>query len=204
MSKNASYKNSKIGPMKIIFIAIMAIAIIAIGYKLISPSSSPSADLYVGTDKHAPVFTLADVNGETFNLKDANAKSNVLLFFNEGLGCAPCLQQIKELNSDYSTFKDNNVVVVAISTDSSSSLQQWTQVNGINNIVILSDQNRSVDKMYDTLGSNVSMMPETKAGHTFILVDKSGLIKWRDDYGPDVMYVPDNEIISKMKSFLSV
>ena len=203
MSKRPSPKNSKIGPMKIIFIAIVAIAIITIGYKLTSPSSSTSVDSSVGMDKHAPVFTLADVNGETFNLKDASTKSNVLLFFNEGLGCAPCLQQIKELNSDYSTFKDNNVVVVAISTDSLSGLKQWAQVNGINHIVLLSDQNLSVDTTYHTLGSNVSMMPETKAGHTFVLVDKSGTIKWRDDYGPDVMYVPDNEIISKMKSYLS-
>ena len=151
----------------------------------------------------APDFTLPMVNGSTFHLSDYKGKSNVLLFFNEGLDCAPCLNQIIDLDNDSNEFKSRNILVVAISTDPQSSLAQWATLNKISNVLVLSDQNLSVDSTYKTLGSNVSMMPGTRAGHTFVLVDTSGLIKWRDDYGPDVMYVKDKDIISTIMQVLA-
>lgn len=157
----------------------------------------------VSTGGQAPDFTLPMVNGSTFHLGDYKGKSNVLLFFNEGLDCTPCLNQIVDLDKDYNEFKSRNILVVAISTDPQSSLAQWATLNKISNVLVLSDQNLSVDTTYETLGSNVSMMPGTRAGHTFVLVDTSGVIKWREDYGPGIMYVEDNEIISNIMKALA-
>ena len=95
------------------------------------------------------------------------------------------------------------MTLVAITGDSKANLAQWAQNNNVSHIIVLSDQNLSVDKLYNTLGSNVSMMPGTKGGHTFVLVNPSGIIRWRADYGPGMMYVPDAEIYSNVARALS-
>ena len=92
---------------------------------------------------------------------------------------------------------------MAISTDSQASLAQWAQLNGINHVLVLSDQNLSVDKLYNTLGGNVSMMAGTRAGHTFVLVNPSGTVKWTADYGPGTMYVQDSDLISSVTKALA-
>lgn len=107
------------------------------------------------------------------------------------------------LNSDYQSFKALNITVVAISTDPQSSLSQWAKASGIGHIIVLSDQNLQVDTTYQTLGSDVSMMPGGMAGHTFILVNGSGTIAWRADYGPGTMYVEDSTILQNVRSALS-
>jgi hypothetical protein len=52
------------------------------------------------------------------------------------------------------------------------------------------------------LGADVSMMPGTAPGHTFLLVNKAGIIVWRGDYGPYNMYVPNNDIIAQVRKSL--
>jgi peroxiredoxin Q/BCP len=47
------------------------------------------------------------------------------------------------------------------------------------------------------------MMGPSTDGHTFILVDPSGTIAWRADYGgaPDyTMYVPVNDLIADIRA----
>jgi hypothetical protein len=56
--------------------------------------------------------------------------------------------------------------------------------------------------MYDMLGPDKSMMPGTAPGHSFVLVDKSGMIEWRQDYGPGVMYVPNDQVMAAVRRAL--
>ncbi len=182
---------------------LIAVAALAIGYLAVTraPGSGAAAEsAWIG--REAPSFTLAAVNGSTFKLSENLSKGNVLLFFNEGLDCSPCLQQVIDLNKDYQNFRALNVTLVAISTDPQSSLAQWAQLNGISHVLVLSDQNLTVDRLYDTLGGNVSMMAGTRAGHTFVLVNPSGTIKWRADYGPGTMYVQDSDLLSSVTKAL--
>ncbi len=195
------------------FVALIIIIVIAasvIGYLAIS-SSLASSSSHGGSDavspwggRQAPSFSLPEVNGSsTFVLSSYELKSNVLLFFNEGLDCSPCLQQMQDLSNDYASFRALNVIVVAITTDTASGLYQWSQANQVNNIVILSDQGLTVSKLYNALGSNVSMM-SGRDGHTFVLVSTSGVIKWRADYGPGTMFVPDSQVLTNVKQALTI
>ena len=183
----------------------MIAAVVAVGYSIASrpPSSSNANEVSAWVGREAPTFTLPTVNGSTFHLGDYLGKGNVLLFFHEGLSCSPCLKQTADLDKDYKNFEALNTTVVAITTDSQSNLGQWAKLNGITHLVVLSDRDLSVDRLYKTLGYNVSMMPGTSAGHTFILVDPSGVIKWRADYGPGTMYVQDNELVSSVAKALA-
>lgn len=190
-------------------IIIIVIAASVIGYLAISSSLASSSShggsgaLSAWVGRRAPSFSLSEVNGSgTFTLSNYASKSNVLLFFNEGLDCSPCLQQMQDLSNDYASFKALNVVVACITTDSASSLYQWTQANQVNNIAVLSDSGLTVSNLYNALGSNVSMM-SGRDGHTFILVSPSGVIKWRADYGPGTMFVPDSQILTNVKQALT-
>jgi len=189
----------------IAFLIIIVLAASVIGYVAVTPHTSQSSEQgtgYLGVGMVAPDFTLPDTSGGTFTLSAYRGKSNVLLFFNEGLSCAPCLQQMHDLDQLNPQFLSLNVVVVSITGDSLTMLSSWASSSGPQYGKILSDQSLTVSKIYAVLGADISMMPGTAPGHTFILVDKSGIIKWRQDYGPGTMYVPNDQIIAAVKQFV--
>ena len=166
-------------------------------------STTTTASNWVGLS--APSFVSPTVNpvGGNFNLSDYRGKSNVLILFNEGLSCSPCLQQMVEMNNDYSKFRALNTVIVAITSDSSSDLSQWAKLNGIGPLIVISDQNLKIDIRYGTLGPSISMMGWSKPGHTFFFVDTTGTIRWRADYGPGIMYVQESEIFANLNRVLN-
>ncbi len=184
------------------FILIIIVAVGVIGYVAFAPHGQTSATVKGGSGSMAPNFTLPDTNGGTFTLSDYRGKSNVLIFFNEGLSCQPCLQQMQDLDGAYTQFSGLNVVVVSITTDPINDLANWANSAGVKHSKVLSDQNLEVSKVYGMLGSDVSMMPGTRDGHSFVLVDTSGIIKWRQDYAPNTMYVPNDQIIAAVRRAL--
>ncbi|MDG6964332.1 MAG: redoxin domain-containing protein [Nitrososphaerota archaeon] len=186
----------------IVVTALFAAAVGSIAYLVAVGTGGSSVMLQAGQE--APEFELASVvNGTTFNLANFANKSDVLLFFNEGLSCSPCLQQMVDIDKDYSTFARMGLVVVSITTDSPSSLGTWARNNNISNMLVLSDSSGQVDSEYTTMGSNVgSMHPGMTPAHTFILVGKDGKILWREDYGTTTMYVPMDQLIQAVKSAL--
>jgi len=61
---------------------------------------------------------------------------------------------------------------------------------------LVADEDRDMTGAYDVLGQG--MHPNT-AGHTFILVDRQGVIRWRRDYwlgSEPTMYVPPNKLFA--------
>ena len=155
----------------------------------------------IRTGQDAPQFELASVvNGTNFSLANYANKSDVLIFFNEGLSCSPCLQQMVDIDKGYSTFRQMGLPVVSITTDQSSSLGTWARNNGISNMMVLSDSGLRVDKMYGTMGAGTGSMHEGMApGHTFILVGKDGKIIWRQDYGTTTMYVQMDQLVAAVR-----
>ncbi len=185
-----------------VVIALFAAAIASVGYLVAVGNGGTSKVLLAG--ERAPDFTLASVvNGTSFNLTNYANKSDVLIFFNEGLSCSPCLQQMVDIDKAYPTFSDMGVTVVSITSDSSSSLGTWAHNSAISKMMVLSDSSLQVGQEYAALGSNVgSMHPGAAPGHTFILVDKNGTILWRQDYGTTTMYVQMDQLIASVKSAL--
>lgn len=177
-------------------------AAVLVAVLLLLPSGSVGKPTgWVG--RTAPDFTLMATSGSSFTLSQERGKTNVLLFFNEGLSCSPCLNQMIQLDHDASEFQSISVQIVQITGDSLSDMTTWAQQNSISNTIILADPTLGVCNAYETTGSAVSMMPGTAPGHTFILVNETGKVVWRDDYGPSVMSVPDSEILANVQSALS-
>lgn len=191
------------GPSRVKLIAFVLIVIVAfsvVGYVAFAPKEQTSKKLGVGSV--APDFTLPDTAGGTFRLSNYRGKSNVLLFFNEGLSCQPCLSQMTDLDQLNGQLSNLNVVVVSITGDQLQLLSDWTRSSGPRYGLVVSDQGLQVSRMYDMLGADVSMMPGTAPGHTFVLVSKAGIIVWRADYGPYNMNVPNDEIIAQVRKTL--
>lgn len=141
----------------------------------------------------APDFTLSTVSGEEVNLASYRSEKNVLLFFNEGYGCAPCWQQSVEIQDRLDELEAADTEYLVVMVDSprmlASEIQRW----GLT-VPVLTDVDRRVSEAYKMLGFG---MHADKPNHTFVFVDKSGEIRWWQDYAS--MRAPTDEVITKVE-----
>ena len=176
-----------------------ASAVAAVAYVGLGLNANSSKMLVAG--EKAPSFALESTAGSSFDLSSYLGKTEVLLFFNEGLSCSPCLQQMVDIDRNYSAFSTMGVTVVSLTTNSMSDMKTWAQNSGIAHMMILPDPSLRVDQEYSTLYAG-SMHAGMAAGHTFILVGKDGNVLWRRDYGTYTMYVPMTELMASVRSAL--
>jgi len=170
--------------------AVGAVAAIAAAFALASRSSKSSTVDRALPGAAAPAFEEADVvTNRPVRSADLRGRK-VLLFFSEGVMCQPCFQQIQALEARRSELARRGLVLVSITTDPPSILRQAASVYGIETPLV-SDEDRDMSRAYDVLGQG--MHPDT-AGHTFVLVDAKGEIRWRRDY--TTMYVPPEELLA--------
>jgi peroxiredoxin len=197
--------------------AVVAVAIIALGVIFFLNNSSPGglptstnqAGKYAfqvgapGPGQQAPPITLPSTNGGTFDLASLHGKT-VLLYFQEGLTCQPCWDQLKDIQSNSSQFQALGInTIVSITTDPLDALKQKVADEGLS-IPILSDPDLAVSQAYTANG--YGMMGTSRDGHTFIVVGPDGRIKWRADYGGSpnyTMYVPVPSLIADIRAGLS-
>lgn len=162
----------------------------------------------VTAGKPAPNFSLPSTTGGKITLSDFKGKKNVLIYFNEGLSCDPCMQQIPELEKNLSDFEKINVVVLSVMYDPVDQLKQAESRFNIKKIPMLSYNNSNTEIDYDLTAFSMNM--GRRAGHTFVLVDTNGNIIWRKDYWPGQgmmveggkMFVSSSEILDQVKKAL--
>lgn len=98
-------------------------------------------------------------------------------------------------------FEQLGIEVISIAPDPLTALFVEAEKYGITT-PFLSDEGNKVATAYDVMKWAVGGEP----GHTFILVDKSGVIRWVRDYGaPEnggLMYVPTDELFAEVSSRL--
>ncbi len=156
-----------------------------------------------GPGQQAPPMVLPSTAGGMFDLATLHGKT-VLLYFQEGLTCQPCWDQLKDIQSNSSDFHALGIdMIVSITTDPLNALKQKVADEGIS-IPVLSDQNLAVSQAYNA--NQYGMMGQSRDGHTFIVVGPDGQIKWRADYGgaPNyTMYVPVPSLIADIKAGLN-
>lgn len=153
-----------------------------------------------GTGEPAPPIKLASTTGDTFNLATFKGKEPVLLYFQEGLMCQPCWDQIVAIERELPKFSALGAGnLVSITGDPLHLLEQKVRDEGIKTPV-LSDPSYAVSDSYDA--RSYGMMNGQMAGHSFILVGKDGGIVWRADYGgaPKYsMFVPVDVLLNDLK-----
>lgn len=175
-----------------------------------SPSAArdPSAGQYSfqvgkpGPGATAPAIRLPSTTGGTFDLASLRGQ-RVLLYFQEGIMCQPCWDQLKDIETNIEPFRALGIdAVVAITTDPIDALKQKAAIERLSTPV-LSDPDLRVSKDYET--NSYGMMGRSRNGHTFIVLDKNGKILWRADYGgaPKYhMYVPVGNLVADLRQGL--
>ena len=142
--------------------------------------------------KAAPNFTLDGFDGKKMTLSDFKGK-NVILFFNEGLMCYPaCWNQIAAFGKD----KDlsSKAVILNITADPANDWKQAiTKMPELSVATVLFDSNRQVSQLYGVLSLPSSMHKGQFPGHTYVLINKEGIVKFVKD---DVQMAVRNQEIS--------
>ncbi|KKT11700.1 MAG: hypothetical protein UV89_C0011G0022 [candidate division WWE3 bacterium GW2011_GWB2_43_22] len=121
-------------------------------------------------------------NGETTTLSSLKGK-NVVLFFNEGLMCYPaCWDQIAAFGKD-TEFTAKNTVVLTIVTDPKKDWKGAVEkMPDLAKATVLLDTNRKVSVAYKMLSLPSSMHRGQTPGHTYVVIDKEGIVRYvRDD-----------------------
>ncbi len=145
--------------------------------------------------KAAPQFSLQDRNGTTYS-NDSLKGKNVVLFFNEGIMCYPaCWNQMVALPQ----LNSSNTVALSVVIDQPGDWQSAIQkMPALGNATVLFDTDKSVSNEYGMLTVNSSMHYGSFPGHTFIVIDKQGIIRWVFD-DPN-MGIDNDRITSELQT----
>lgn len=159
------------------------------------PAVSTTFDNLKG--KKAPDFSLEDYDGKKITLSSLKGKK-VVLFFNEGLMCYPaCWNQITAFGKDI-RFNTKEIATYSIVIDPR---RDWKQaidkMPELASVTVLFDSNRAVSQTYGVLTLNSSMHRGQFPGHTYIIIDKEGIVRFsKDDFQ---MAVRNDELVEELK-----
>ena len=187
----------------VVTIVIVSVAVLALGYFLFKSSPDNSANSArinqtASTDDHhgsgsmaansdqlnalvgkpMPGIELKDKDGKTYTATDFKGK-NTVLFFNEGLMCYPaCWNQIAAFGSD-ERFNSGEIQAISVVVDSASDWQR---------AVAKMPQLAKANTMFDTgagasgrlgmLATASSMHRGSLPGHTYVVIDKEGVVRY--------------------------
>lgn len=155
-----------------------------------------------GPGEQAPPIKLPATDGTTFDLASQRGKT-VLVYFQEGLGCQPCFDQMRDIERNMRPLRALGIDrVVSITTNELDQLELKVEDDGISTPV-LSDPDLAVSEAYSA--NQYGMMGTSRDGHSFVVVGPDGRIRWRADYGgpPNfTMYVPPSNLVADIRTGL--
>jgi peroxiredoxin len=138
-------------------------------------------------------FTLASTAGGSVSLADYRG-SDVLLYFNEGVGCDACFYQTAELETDGFANAGLTLLPIVMNpvADTAAELQRFDLATPY-----LIDADGAVSRAYDMLGKGMhSHLP----GHGFVLIDETGEVRWKMEYPS--MFVSADDLLSAVEPYL--
>ncbi|WP_204249189.1 MULTISPECIES: peroxiredoxin family protein [Nocardia] len=189
-------------------VVVVVVAVLYVVFRTGSPATDPGAGASgyphvagdPGTGEMAPDFTLASGAGTPVSLTAYRGRS-VLLYFQEGLTCQPCWDQIRDLERNTDALTSAGVdAVVSITTDPAALIGRKAADEHLTTVVA-SDPDLKVSRAYDA--NSYGMMGQMRDGHSFVLVGPDGVIAWRADYDgapQHTMYLPTAKLLADLRT----
>lgn len=143
----------------------------------------------------APNFTLQSTDARTVRLADYRG-NNVVLYFNEGVGCGSCFYQMRDIEQHAADLAKAGVTVLPIVMNPADQVRQEMARYGLRTPYLI-DADGSVSRAYGTLGKG---MHAGLPGHSFVLIDKTGVKRWYGEYPS--MYLPTDQLLDQVRSHL--
>ncbi|MBI5023019.1 MAG: redoxin family protein [Candidatus Magasanikbacteria bacterium] len=127
--------------------------------------------------KPMPDFSMTDINGREYTAKDLQGKK-IVMFFNEGLMCYPaCWNQIVALAKD-ERLKSDNTVVFSVVVDAAKDWQKAIdKMPELGLALVVFDKNATLAGKLGLLTVASSMHYGSLPGHTYLVIDKQGVIR---------------------------
>jgi peroxiredoxin len=147
---------------------------------------------------YAPDFKLKNQDSEDVKLSDYKGTDVVMLFFPFAFSSV-CTLEARKMQADFDNNLDLDVQVIGVSVDSHHSLKAWRDVNNIN-FPLLSDFNKEVSRMYDSLYEVYSPEKYSYRGvskRSAFVIGKDGKIKYKE-ICPTPGDQPDYDTIKKI------
>ncbi|MEK7608342.1 MAG: redoxin domain-containing protein [Patescibacteria group bacterium] len=189
-------------------LTLVAIAVFVLGgmYFLNNKSGTQSAvgdgnatsnDALEGlVGKPVPEFSLRDKNGVVYSPEALRGK-NTILFFNEGIMCYPsCWNQIVALQEDKRLQSDDTIglsIVIDTPEDWRRAAERMPELGFAK---ILFDIDKSVSRKFGMLTSKSSMHYGSFPGHSYVLIDKAGIVRYV--YDDPNMAINNNLLVSQV------
>jgi len=172
------------------------VALIAATF-LVGKGSNANAAGPIKVGQKAPRVVGTDVlTGKRIDSKQLAGK-NVLYYLNEGVMCQACLVQIQSLQQHAQELEDRGLTLVSITNDDRATLAAAGRDYKITTPLI-ADASRSIVKSFGVMGGipfGVGMHTDT-ADHTFVLVDRSGHVRYVKDFPR--MWIDVNELLKQL------
>ena len=143
----------------------------------------------------APAFSLPSTAGGTVSLDDLRGRK-ALLYFSEGVGCDPCWAQIVDIERERRRFEQLGLELVPVMPNGGPLASREAARFEIRTPILV-DEFKEASAAYDVLGrGHHADLP----GHSFILVDERGAVRWRKDYS--TMYVSVDDLLGDISAGL--
>lgn len=210
---NHNHQNNKKTPW--VPILIITLAVLVLGYLLFKSSpqnsnnqtatgsmhggSSDSTALNSWIGKPMPGIQLTDKDGKTYTADSFKGKSTVL-FFSEGLMCYPaCWNQIAQFGTDQ-RFNTGQVQAISVVVDSASEWQKAiSKMPDLAKASTLFDNGGNASRQLGLLSLPSSMHKGSLPGHTYIVLDKDGIVRYVND-DPN-MAIANDTLMNKIAEF---
>ena len=149
--------------------------------------------------KAAPDFTLESYDGKKYTLSSLKGK-NVVLFFSEGLMCYPaCWNQIAAFGKDQKLNNENTIVLTIVNDRKPDWKTAIDKMPELAESIVLFDTDRSVSIAYGVLNLPSSMHKGQLAGHSYVIIDKTGVVRFTSD--DEMMAVRNDVLMSEIEKF---
>ncbi len=94
-------------------------------------------------------FTLAELSGKTWTLKELRGKVVLVNFW--ATWCPPCRKEMPDLETLYREFKDQNFVILAISDEDAGKVKPFVAKQKVTYPILL-DPGRKVHELFEVVG----------------------------------------------------
>jgi peroxiredoxin len=164
-------------------VAVAAVAAVIGATFLVGKGGNANAAGPIKLGAVAPHVVGRDVvSGKTIDSRQL-AGTNVLYYLSEGVMCQACLVQIQALQQHVNHLQGRHLTLVSVTNDDPSTLALAASDYKVTTPLI-ADTNRKIVRSFGVLGgipAGVGMHNDT-ADHTFVLVDRTGHVRFVKDY----------------------
>jgi peroxiredoxin Q/BCP len=145
----------------------------------------------------APDFTLKDLDGDKWSLREHLGRTVVLLFY-PGDDTPVCTKQLCSVRDNWSDYQKTGAEVVGVSMDSPQSHKSFADKYSLT-LKLLSDEAGEVVEKYQVK----SWLPGRSA-RAVIVIDKNGLVAYHKVQSLSLFRPKDDEILAAIKSANSI